>query len=87
MSQSTAPINTKLIDSLAQIILSLTHEERQILEQKIHTPESPSPVDVSQFFQELDSLEIDPTQPTLQEISEVVKDVRRELWATSELPF
>lgn len=35
MSQSTTPINSKLIDSLAQIILSLTTEERQLLEQKI----------------------------------------------------
>jgi hypothetical protein len=28
-------VNTKLIDSLAQIILSLTEEERQLLEQKM----------------------------------------------------
>ncbi|MBD2310011.1 hypothetical protein H6G17_31940 [Chroococcidiopsis sp. FACHB-1243] len=35
MSQPTASINTKLIDSLAQIILSLTDEERQLLAQKI----------------------------------------------------
>ncbi len=35
MSQSTIPINSKLIDSLAQIILSLTEEEREFLEQKI----------------------------------------------------
>jgi spore germination protein YaaH len=38
MSQATALINTKLIESLAQIILSLTEEERQALSQKIqHT--------------------------------------------------
>jgi hypothetical protein len=35
MSQPTASINDKLIDSLAQIILSLTDEERQLLGQKI----------------------------------------------------
>lgn len=35
MSQKTTPlINTKLIESLAQIILSLTEEERQLLAQK-----------------------------------------------------
>jgi len=34
MSQAAA-INTKLIDSLAQIILSLTDEEQQLLLQKI----------------------------------------------------
>lgn len=35
MSQSTTQINAKLIDSLAQIILSLNDEERQLLAQKI----------------------------------------------------
>ena len=35
MSQTTNSINTKLIDSLAQIILSLTDEEQQLLAQKI----------------------------------------------------
>lgn len=38
MSQTTASINTKLIDSLAQIILSLTDDERQALAQKIQYP-------------------------------------------------
>ncbi|MFB2974157.1 hypothetical protein ACE1CD_34770 [Aerosakkonema sp. BLCC-F183] len=38
MSQTTASINTKLIDSLAQIILSLTEEERRILAQKVQYP-------------------------------------------------
>lgn len=35
MSQTTTSINVKLIDSLAQIILSLTDEEQQLLAQKI----------------------------------------------------
>lgn len=38
MSQTTTSINTKLIDSLAQIILSLTDEEQQLLAQKIQYP-------------------------------------------------
>ena len=38
MSQTTAAINTKLIDSLAQIVLSLTNDERQLLAQKIQYP-------------------------------------------------
>ncbi len=37
MSQAAA-INTKLIDSLTQIILSLTDEEQQLLLQKIQHP-------------------------------------------------
>ncbi len=39
MSQPTTSVNTKLIDSLAQIILSLSEEERQILTHKIQHPE------------------------------------------------
>ncbi|MFB2837972.1 hypothetical protein [Floridanema evergladense] len=35
MSQTTNSINVKLINSLAQIILSLTDEEQQLLAQKI----------------------------------------------------
>lgn len=35
MSQTTTSINVKLIDSLAQIILSLNEEEQQLLAQKI----------------------------------------------------
>ncbi|MCA2644086.1 MULTISPECIES: hypothetical protein [unclassified Microcystis] len=35
MSQPAASLNIKLIDSLAQIILSLTDEERELLQQKI----------------------------------------------------
>jgi hypothetical protein len=38
MSKSATSINIKLLDSLAQIILSLTEEERQILAQKIQYP-------------------------------------------------
>ncbi len=80
MSQSITQVKAKLIDSLAQIILSLTDEERQLLEQKVH-PKEQSKVNLDQFFQELDSAAPDPNQPTLQGISELVKDVRRELWS------
>lgn len=38
MTQSTLPINTKLVESLAQIILSLSDEERLLLSQKVHNP-------------------------------------------------
>jgi hypothetical protein len=76
MSQSIAPINRKLIDSLAQIILSLTDDERQLLDQKIQV----SQADLNTFFDELTALKPDPNQPTLEEISQVVREVRQELW-------
>jgi hypothetical protein len=38
-------------------------------------------VDLDYFLQSLEQLEPDPNQPTLEEISEIVKDVRQELWS------
>ena len=38
-------------------------------------------VDLDDFLQSLEQLEPDPNQPTLEEISELVKDVRQELWS------
>ncbi len=68
--------NLKLIDSLAQIILTLSPEERQLLDQKIHAAQT----DLNAFFDELVDLEPDRNQPTLEEISQVVREVRQELW-------
>ncbi|MDB9506056.1 MAG: hypothetical protein RPG89_07225 [Microcystis panniformis WG22] len=38
MSQAAAAINTKLIDSLAPIILFLTDQKQQLLDHKIQHP-------------------------------------------------
>jgi hypothetical protein len=72
-----SPTNLKLVDSLAQIILTLSPEERRLLDQKVHAPSS----DLDSFFVDLTSLPADPEQPSLAEISEVVHEVRQELWA------
>jgi hypothetical protein len=69
--------NLKLIDALAQVILSLSPEERQLLDQKICEPQP----DLDTFFAELVNLPPDPDQPSLEEISQVVREVRQELWA------
>jgi hypothetical protein len=78
-------INTRLIDSLAQVILSLSPEEQNLLSQKVQrlraTTQSIAPSDLNQFFQDLQTLEPDPTQPTLQEISQEVKAARHELYS------
>jgi hypothetical protein len=44
MSQAAAPVNLKLIDSLAQIILSLSSEERQVLAHRLEPEELPGDV-------------------------------------------
>jgi hypothetical protein len=73
-----SPTNLKLVDSLAQIILTLSPEERRLLDQKVHVPSS----DLDSFFVDLTRLPADPEQPSLAEISEVVHEVRQELWAS-----
>ena len=73
-----SPTNLKLVDSIAQIILALSSEERHLLDRKIQVSES----DIDSFFAGLTSLPVDPTQPSLSEISEVVRVVRQELWAS-----
>ena len=50
--------------------------EGSIIFKKIIKPR----IDLDKFLQEIDELEPDPEQPTLQEISEIVKEVRQELW-------
>jgi hypothetical protein len=50
--------------------------ENSIVLEKITKPT----VDLDEFLQQLEELELDPNQPTLQEISDIVKEVRRELW-------
>jgi hypothetical protein len=76
MPQATA--NVKLVDSLAQIILTLNTEERRLLEQKIRV----SQMDLNRFFADLAALPVDPEQPSLEEISQTVREVRQELWAS-----
>jgi hypothetical protein len=71
------PANFKLVDTLAQVILALSPEERQLLDQKIRAPQP----DLNTFFVELVNLPPEADQPSLEEISQVVREVRQELWA------
>ncbi len=76
MTQAIA--NLQLVDSLAQIILTLNTEERRLLEQKIRV----SQMDLNHFFADLAVLPVDLEQPSLEEISQTVREVRQELWAS-----
>ncbi|EKQ70048.1 hypothetical protein OsccyDRAFT_0311 [Leptolyngbyaceae cyanobacterium JSC-12] len=57
-----------------EYLVSVTNGEIHI--KKVLTPE----VDLDEFFRQLNEAPADPNQPSLQEISEVVKEVRWELW-------
>lgn len=75
-------VNTQLVDSLAQVILALSVEEQALLVEKVQQLRSTATQsDLQQFFDGLDALAPDPDQPTLDEISQEVKVVRRQLWA------
>ena len=75
-------VNTQLVDSLAQVILALSLEEQALLVERVQQLRSTVPQpDLQQFFDGLDALAPDPDQPTLDEISQEVKVVRRQLWA------
>jgi len=59
------------LQPLTEYEVSVT--ENEIVLKKITKPN----VDLNEFLQGLENLEPDPNQPTLEEISEIVKDVRQ----------
>lgn len=66
---------------ILQQLQPLTEYEILVTDQEIILKkQSNVTVDLDLFLQELDQLEPDPEQPTLEEISEIVKEVRQELW-------
>ncbi len=66
---------------ILQQLQPLTEYEILVTDQEIILKkQSNVTVDLDLFLQELDQLEPDAEQPTLEEISEIVKEVRQELW-------
>ena len=76
----TTSVNTQLVDSLAQVILALSVEEQALLVERVQQLRPTEP-DLHQFFEGLGALAPDPEQPSLNDISQEVKAVRRQLWA------
>jgi bifunctional DNA-binding transcriptional regulator/antitoxin component of YhaV-PrlF toxin-antitoxin module len=69
---------------ILQQLQPLTEYEILVTDQEIILKkQSNLTVDLDLFLQELEQLETDPEQPTLEEISEIVKEVRQELWGKS----
>lgn len=76
-SEGKLEIPTEILQQLQP----LTEYEISITDQEIILrKQSNVTVDLDLFLQELDQLEPDPEQPTLEEISAIVKEVRQELW-------
>lgn len=84
----TKPIVKVTIDKKLEIAQEILEQLKPLTEYEISITEtsiifekkSNSTIDLDNFLQELDQLKPDPEQPTLQEISEIVKEVRQELW-------
>jgi len=76
-SEGKLEIPTEILQQLQP----LTEYEISITDQEIILKkQSNVTVYLDLFLQELDQLEADPEQPTLEEISAIVKEVRQELW-------
>ncbi len=76
-SEGKLEIPTEILQQLQP----LTEYEISVTDQEIILKkQSNVTVDLDLFLQELDQLEADPEQPTLEEISAIVNEVRQELW-------
>ena len=69
------------LQPFAEYEVSVTADE--IVFKKIRKPT----VDLDEFLQRLEKLEPDHNQPSLQEISDIVKEVRQELLNLTQFPF
>ncbi len=70
----SAEVQTKLHPG-DEYLATITDEE--IILKKISKPS----VDLDNFLEKMDALEPDSNQPSLEEIHEIVKEVRQELWS------
>ncbi|HEY9703933.1 MAG TPA: hypothetical protein V6C58_15900 [Allocoleopsis sp.] len=81
IAQVTSEGKLEIPLEILQQLKPLTEYEISITEKaNLREKKSNYHVDLDQFLAELDQLKPDPEQPTLEEISEVVKEVRQELW-------
>ena len=74
-------MNTKLIDSLVQIINSLTTEERISLEQKLQVQTSSTEIDQSDFKDE-PFVGMWKDREDMEDSSQWVRQVRQQEWTT-----
>ncbi|MBE9146677.1 AbrB/MazE/SpoVT family DNA-binding domain-containing protein [Planktothrix mougeotii] len=75
-SEGKLEIPTEILQQLQP----LTEYEISITENEIKLTKTPKKLSLDELFQRIDESEPDPNQPSLEEISEIVKEVRQELW-------
>lgn len=65
---------------ILQQLQPLTEYEISVTENEIKLTKTQKKLSLDELFQRIDESEPDPNQPSLEEISEIVKEVRQELW-------
>ncbi|MBD2482522.1 hypothetical protein [Planktothrix sp. FACHB-1365] len=78
-SEGKLEIPTEILQQLQP----LTEYEISITENEIKLTKTQKKLSLDELFQRIDEAEPDPNQPSLEEISEIVKEVRKELWGKS----
>lgn len=65
---------------ILQQLQPLTEYEILVTENEIKLTKTKKKLSLDELFQRIDKTEPDPDEPSLEEISEIVKEVRQELW-------
>jgi copper chaperone CopZ len=65
---------------ILQQLQPLTEDEISLTENEIKLTKKQNKLTLEQLFQRVDEAEPDPSAPSLAEISQIVKEVRQELW-------
>jgi hypothetical protein len=66
---------------ILQQLQPLTEYEISITEKENYLPKKNQKLTLDELFERIDKTPPDTEQPTLEEISEIVKEVRQELWS------
>lgn len=75
-SEGKLEIPTEILQQLQP----LTEYEISVTENEIKLTKTQKKLSLDELFQRIDESELDPNQPSLEEISAIVKEVRQELW-------
>ena len=65
---------------ILQQLQPLTEYEISVTENEIKLTKTKQKLSLNELFQRIDEADPDPDEPSLEEISEIVKEVRQELW-------
>jgi copper chaperone CopZ len=80
IAKVTSEGKLEITPEILQQLQPLTEYEISVTENEIKLTKTKKKLSLDELFQRIDESEPDPNQPSLEEISEIVKEVRQELW-------